>query len=77
AADEAHLRVSGPTLLADVESGEQRRVEVTAAAQAGAGEALAAHNERLRRICASLSLRCSTALASDDWERVLLRHLGA
>lgn len=77
AKNEAIPGIGGPAMLSDVESGEQRQVLLTAGVQADAIATLAAHNDRVRRLCASLSWRLSSASDVDDWERVLLKHLGA
>lgn len=75
--NEAGLGVRGPAMLCDAESGEQRQVSLTPGVQADAEAALAAHNDRVRQLCASLSWRLSVAFDDDDWEWVLLKHLGA
>ena len=76
ASDETSVGAAGSMLLVDCESGAAKRVTVSAAAVADAERALAAHRENLRRQCAAAGLRFSACLDSDDWERVLLAHLG-
>lgn len=77
AMDEVPGRAIGPALLSDVESGDAQKSTLTTATLGAAERALAAHNDRVRRLCATLSLRFSSASDEDDWEMVLLRHLGA
>lgn len=73
---ETAVQGDGPLLLLDCESGAAARVDVSAASRAAAGAALAAHRERLRALCDTLGWRCSACVDEDDWERVLLAHLG-
>lgn len=76
AANERAVGAEGPVRLLDCESGAEQRTVVSSAAVEAASAALAAHGQRLRRQCAAFGLRFSTCTDADDWERVLLTHLG-
>lgn len=75
--DELTARATGPVRLLDVESGTERRLALSPASRAAAHDALQKHNERLRQVFASLGMPFSSCLADEDWERVLMAHLGA
>lgn len=75
--DEMTVPASGPARLVDVESGVERRLELSAATHAAATDALHEHNERLRQVLNSIGMPFSTCAVGDDWERALIAHLGA
>ena len=74
--DEVTVRADGAARLFDVESGIERRLTLSPATRAAADAALFEHNERLRHVLASLGMPFSACTAGDDWERVLVAHLG-
>jgi len=75
--DEVAVPGSGSVRLVDIESGVERRVAISDSSRAAAQEALDTHNAVLRRRLGSLGMAFSACHAGDDWERVLVNHLGA
>lgn len=74
--DEAAVPGKGAVRLIDVESGAERRLTLS---QESRGEALATledHVARVRRAAATLDIPFSRCVVGDDWEQVLVRHLG-
>lgn len=74
-ADELAVPAAGATALRDVESGESRHINLSAAAIEAARDSLRAHCDRLQRSCADLGIRFTSSPADRDWQGVLLEHL--
>lgn len=74
---DAAVTASGPARLIDIESRTTRRLAVNSTTQGAAKDALLAHNRRLQSIVLALDMPFSSCVAGDDWETVLVQHLGA
>ncbi|MEJ2602692.1 MAG: DUF58 domain-containing protein [Gammaproteobacteria bacterium] len=66
----------GTVRLRDVEGGETRDLVLSPEETAAAESRLARHTARVSRVAARVGLRFSACRDDEDWERVLLRHLG-
>ncbi len=77
AARETEVAIRGPARLYDIETGDERRLTVSPSASEGARLALSEYVARLQHRCVSLGLHHSVCRDDEDWERALLRHLGA
>ncbi len=74
--EELSISRTGPVTLYDVESDASVQLSVDDGAVTAAGRALAEHNDRLKRIMATLGIRFSSCNSGDSWEKILLKHLG-
>jgi len=74
--DEVRTELRGPAVVYDIESGLQRRVELGDTASSTAAVALDMHQQTTRRLLATLNMPITSCRAGDNWEGVLLQHLG-
>ena len=75
-ADEATVPGQGTVKLIDVESGAERRLTLSQESRAAAQETLEDHVARVQRVTTALDVPFSRCVVGDDWEQVLVRHLG-
>ena len=74
--DEAAVPGKGAVRLIDVESGAERRLTLSDESRAAARAALEQHVTRVQNVAATLGMPFSRCVVGDDWEQVLVRHLG-
>lgn len=74
--DEVRTELRGPAVVYDIETGRQRRIELDDTASSSAAIALDMHQQTTRRLLATLDMPVTSCRAGDNWERVLLQHLG-
>ena len=73
---EAVVPGTGAVRLIDVESGAERRLTLSEESRTAALATLENHATRVRRVAATLDMPFSRCVVGDDWEQVLVRHLG-
>ena len=74
--DEASVSGKGAVRLIDVESGVERRLTLSQESRAAALATLEDHVGRVQRLAAALDMPFSQCTVGEDWEQVLVRHLG-
>ena len=74
--DEATVSGKGAVRLIDVETGVERRLTLSQESRAAALATLEDHVGKVQRLAAALDMPFSRCVVGEDWEQVLVRHLG-